>query len=153
MLFITPHTQTDTTIEWGMRSQQSGASTTHTHAHLPTFTEGCSEMNVLSTAMTSSCSWIFLKSVKALPAVVCQERTKESRGVMPYPTTHCTLHTQATTHSAGSRHSTTPSITACFNYHMKPHDQQVMNEWWDTSCRANKVANKGVVLGHKDTCL
>ena len=123
MLFTTSHTQTDTTREWGMRSQRSGASTIHTH--LPTFTEGCSEMNVLSTAMTSSCSRIFLKSVKALPAVVCQKGTIErgwgGGGSDAIP--HHTLHYTYTGHHPLSRKQALnhPLKNCRFNYHMKPH--------------------------------
>ena len=119
-----PYTQTQQKrVEWGHKWVVRLP-----HANLPTFTEGCSEMKVLNTAMTSSCSRIFLKSVKALPAVVCQGGTTEPSNI---PLPHCTVHTQATTHSAGSKHLTTPSRTALQSSHETTQNHMINRLWMD----------------------
>ena len=44
-----------------------------------TFTEGFSEMKVRSACLTSVLSLVVLKSFRALPAVVCEEKRERER--------------------------------------------------------------------------
>ena len=49
----------------------------HSHTHKPTFTAGFSEMKVKSACLTSAFSLVVLKSFNALPAVVCNQESRE----------------------------------------------------------------------------